>query len=128
MRRRGAVRPYPRLARVNSLVREVLAEEIERLADSDERLALVTVTDVVCEADLRHAIVYLASLSLGAAEALKERRNALQRAIASQVRLKRTPALSFAVDPAIVAGDRIEEALRRRRAGEVGGAQSTEES
>ena len=128
MRRRGPVRPYPRLARVNSLVREILAEEIERLADADERLALATITDVACEADLRHAIVYLASLSPGAAEALEERRSALQRAIASQVRLKRTPALSFAVDPAIVAAERIEEALRRRRAGEIGGAQSAGES
>jgi ribosome-binding factor A len=112
-RRRGPVRPYPRLARVNALVHEVLAEEIERLADADERLALVTITDVACEPDLRHAVVYLASLSPDAAEALEARRRALQATIAAQARLRRTPALSFAVDPAIVAGNRIEDVLRR---------------
>jgi len=121
MRRRGPVRPYPRLARVNALVHEVLAEEIERLVAADERLALVTITDVACEADLRHAVVYLASLSADAAGALEERRRGLQRAIASQARLKRTPTLSFAVDPAIVEGDRIEEVLRHARAGTESG-------
>ncbi len=127
MRRRGPVRPYQRLARVNALVHEVLAEEIERLADADDRLALVTITDVACEGDLRHAVVYLASLAPGAAEALEERRRGLQRAIASQVRLKRTPTLEFVVDPAIVEGARIEEALRRANAAEPGGASSGKE-
>ena len=40
-----AAAPYP-LARVNQLLRQVLAEELERLADADERLRLVTVTSV----------------------------------------------------------------------------------
>jgi ribosome-binding factor A len=129
-RRHGAVRPYPRLARVNALIQEVLAEKIERLAVADERLALVTITAVDCEADLRHAVVYLASLSAGAAEALEARRRGLQRAIATQARLKRTPTLSFAVDPAIVEGNRIEEALRRAGAapGEAGEAGPAKES
>ena len=128
MRRRGPVRPYPRLARVNALVHEVLAEEIERLAVADDRLALVTITDVACEGDLRRAVVYLASLAPGAAEALEERRRVLQRAIASQARLKRTPILEFVVDPAIVEGARIEEALRRANAAQPGETPSGEES
>jgi ribosome-binding factor A len=49
-------RPYPRRARVNEIVREVLADEIERL--SDPRLGLVTVTGVDVSPDLRHATVY----------------------------------------------------------------------
>ncbi len=128
MRRRPPVRPYPRLARVNALVHEVLAEEIERLGDADERLALLTITAVACEGDLRHAVVYLASLSPEAQLALEERRRHLQRALASQARLKRTPTLSFAVDPAIVEGNRIEEALRRANIAEPGGTPPEEGS
>ena len=47
---------YPRTARLNELVREIVAEELERI--DDERLDLVTVVDVVVDADLRRAIVY----------------------------------------------------------------------
>lgn len=99
--------------RVNELLREVVAEELERLADADERLRLLTVTAVASEADLRRATVLLASLDAPADEALGEVRTKLQAAIASQVRMKRTPLLSFAADPAIVQGNRIEEILRR---------------
>jgi ribosome-binding factor A len=108
-------RPYPRLARVNRLVHEVLADEIERLADADERLALVTVTGVLCEEDLRHAVVFFASLPDGAAEALEEHRRHLQGCLGSEIRTKRTPALRFEADPAVATGNRIEDALRRVR-------------
>ncbi len=56
MSRHRPVRRYPRTARVNEVVREVLADELERL--SDPRLGLVTLTDVEVSADLRHADVY----------------------------------------------------------------------
>ncbi len=109
------VAPYPRSLRVNQVLRQVLAEELERLADADERLRLVTVTAVDTSADLRHATVYLSSLSEDADDALVERRTQLQRALGRQVRMKRTPQLEFAVDPAVVAGGRVEDALRRIR-------------
>ena len=48
----------------------MVAEEIERLADADERLRLVTVTAVDTAPDLRHATVYLSSLTEEAAAAL----------------------------------------------------------
>jgi ribosome-binding factor A len=35
-----------------------------------------------------------------------------------QLRLKRTPLLTFEVDPAVVAGGKVEEALRRIREAE----------
>jgi ribosome-binding factor A len=103
------------------VVRQVLAEELERLADADERLRLVTVTSVDTAPDLRHATVYLSSLSEDAGDALGERRAQLQRTLGRQVRMKRTPLLEFAVDPAVVAGSRVEEVLRKLR-GEDGGA------
>jgi ribosome-binding factor A len=100
------------MARVNELLREVLAEELERLSDADDRLGLLTVTAVQARRDLRHATVLLASLPDGAREALEEDRVRLQAVIARQVRMKRTPQLAFAVDPAITAGSRIEDILR----------------
>ena len=112
------VAPYPRSLRVNQVLRQVLAEELERLADADERLRLVTVTAVDTSADMRHATVYLSSLSDDAGDALVERRTQLQRAVGRQVRMKRTPQLEFAVDPAVVAGGRVEDALRRIRSSE----------
>jgi ribosome-binding factor A len=69
---------YARSLRVNQVLRQVVAEELERLADADERLRLVTVTSVDCSPDLRQATVYLSSISDDAAEALEERRLALQ--------------------------------------------------
>lgn len=109
----GGTAPYPRAWRVNQVLRQVVAEELERLADADERLRLVTVTSVDTAADLRHAVVYLDSLEEAAAAALEERRSQLQRAVGRQVRLKRTPQLRFLADPSVAAGERVEEVLRR---------------
>jgi len=109
------VAPYARSLRVNQVLRQVLAEELERLADADERLRLVTVTSVDTAPDLRHATVYLSSLTDDSTAALAERRAQLQRALGRQVRMKRTPQLEFAVDPAVVAGGRVEDVLRRIR-------------
>ncbi len=111
---RGAA-PYPRALRVNQVLRQVLAEELERLADADERLRLVTVTSVDTSPDLRTATVYLSSLSEEAADALAERRPQLQGAVGRQTRMKRTPLLTFSADPAVIEGTRVEEALARIR-------------
>jgi ribosome-binding factor A len=104
---------YARSLRVNEVLRQVVAEELERLADADERLRLVTVTSVDTSPDLRHATVYLGSISDEVAEALEERRAHVQQVVGRQVRMKRTPVLEFAADPAIAAGARVEEVLRR---------------
>ena len=111
--------PYPRTARVNEVLREVVAEALERMADLDDRLRLVTVTAVDTTPDLRRATVYVSSLSDPAAEALAGGRVALQRAIGRQVRLKRTPLLVFAPDPGVAHGRQVEEILRRLRAAEA---------
>lgn len=105
-------RRFPRAYRVNELLREVLAEELERLEDDDERLGMLTITGVESDPDLRHATVFLSSLPEGAEEALAEHRPRLQAAIGRQARLKRTPQLSFAVDPGVRQGEIVEEILR----------------
>ena len=110
---KGSRPSYPRTARVNEVLREVVAGEIERLSDHDDRLLLVTVTAVESEPDLRHATVFVSSLSDTAREGLEQHRVRLQAAIGRQVRLKRTPQLAFREDPGVVEGERVEEILRR---------------
>jgi ribosome-binding factor A len=107
------VHPYPRTARVNALLVEVVATAIERLSDEDDRLSMLTVTAVATEPDLRHATVMLASLNDRAREALDDHRGAIQAAIARGGRMKRTPLLTFEADPVIAAGVAIEDAIRR---------------
>ena len=111
--RAGAPARYPRALRVNQVIRQVLAEEIERLADADERLRLLTVTSVDTSADLRNATVFVGTLDPDSADALEERRPHLQRHLGREVRMKRTPKLRFAADPAVSSGARVEEVLRR---------------
>lgn len=111
---------YPRTHRLNEVLREVLAEEIERLEESGRDL--LTVTGVSVEPDLRNAVVWMASLSEEAEARLEASRIALQAAVARQTRMKRTPRLSFRVDPAVVAGAAVEDALRRVRPGPEGRA------
>lgn len=130
-RRAGAprtARQYPRTARINESLREVLADALERMEDLDDRLGLLTVTAVDCDPDLRHAVVYLSSLDEQEAEALAEARVRLQSAISSQVRLKRTPQLRFEADPAVAAGRRVEEILRTIAPPAEGPDQATEQT
>jgi ribosome-binding factor A len=105
--------PYPRTARVNQILREVISEEIIRLGDVDERLALLTVTDVEVTPDLRNATVFFDSLAGEPAEALEEHRGEIQASVNAQTRLKRTPKLAFRPDPAVAAGSSVEEIIRR---------------
>jgi len=107
-----AVARYPRTARVNHVLQQVIADELERLADLDDRLRLVTVTGVQTDPDLRHATVWVGSMSEATAVGLAEARVRLQAAISKQVRLRRTPLLAFAADPAVIGGQRVEEILR----------------
>jgi ribosome-binding factor A len=107
----GTTRRYPRSARVNEILREVLADALERLEDIDERLGLLTITAVKCDPDLRHAVVFLSSLTDDAEAALSTARVRLQAAISAEVRLKRTPLLRFEADPAVAEGQRIEDIL-----------------
>ena len=100
MARRSRSRDYPRTARLNELLREIIAEALDRI--DDDRLPLVTVTSVDVDADLKRAVVYIASLDEDAddetLEALGEARVRLQGAVAREARIKRTPELVFRID------------------------------
>jgi ribosome-binding factor A len=110
----GTARDYPRTARLNELVREIVADELERI--DDERLTLLTVISVEVESDMRHAVVFFDCLDGAegddeAIEALGESRWRLQGAIARQTRIKRTPELTFRPDPAVRSGELIDGIL-----------------
>ena len=105
-------RRYPRTARLNEVIREIVAEAIEQMVDQDERLELVTITGVDAEQDLRRATVFFTSRHEGADEALEEHRSKLQAEINRQTRFKRTPQLAFVEDPGVSSGWKIEGILR----------------
>ena len=105
--------PYPRSARLNQILREVISEQLVRLSDIDDRLGLVTVTGVETAPDMRMAVVYLDSMSSDVKEVLDERRAQIQSAVNAQTRMKRTPKLTFMADPAIAIGAAVEDVLRR---------------
>lgn len=112
---RGNAPRYPRTARLNELIREIVAEEIERIDDS--RLELIAVTQVNVDRELHQAIVYYDSLTGPEADAeveaaLAEHRKRLQGAIGRQTRLKRTPQLVFRADDVARGAARIEGILR----------------
>jgi ribosome-binding factor A len=133
---------YPRTARVNEVMLEVLADELERM--SDPRLELVTLTGVNVSRDLAHAKVYYPTMTAAAvddrdavpdevAAGLQAAGSHLRGAVGRQMRIRQVPRLEFVVDAGIVSGQRIEDILREihqreASASEHGGAGDEEES
>ena len=106
---------YPRSARLAELLREVLAEELERM--DDERLEHVHITTVDVDSDLNRAIVYYDSLAGEAGdadvlEAFGARRVRLQTAVGRQLHARKTPLLEFRPDDVLRSAERIDQILR----------------
>jgi ribosome-binding factor A len=99
-----------RMRRVNESVRQVLAEALPEL--KDPRLGLITVTAVDTAPDLRHAKVYVSVLGSSRKQrasivGLEAAHGVLQSRIARELRLKRTPQLTFEYDPTVERGVRM---------------------
>lgn len=112
-RRQSGSRRYPRTARLNELVREIVAEELERI--DDERLGFFTVTAVEVDPGIEHAKVIWSDLGASdevVLEVLEEHRPRLQQAVNKQTHMRRTPILSFHADEVERSASRIEEILR----------------
>lgn len=105
---------YPRMRRVNSIIQQVIAEEVEEL--KDPRLGFVSITGVETAPNLRNATVYFSTLDLERAEETRDALQAaaprLRRILGDEVRLKYTPALTFELDRGVAGGERIDEILR----------------
>jgi ribosome-binding factor A len=117
-RQRSGGHRYPRAARLNETLREVIAEELIRI--DDERLAFVTITMIDVDNELNRAIVYFDSLSGEDGDAaivgvLDSHRRRIQSAINRQMRAKKTPVLDFRPDDVIRTAERIEHILRTDR-------------
>jgi len=106
---------YPRSRRVNAIIREVLAEEIERL--TDPRLGFVTVTGVDASPDMRHATIFVSTVDpaqIGdTLKGLTAAAPRLRAVLAREIRTKYTPELMFKADMGVIEGDRIEAILRK---------------
>jgi ribosome-binding factor A len=99
-----------RMRRVNESVRHVLAEALPEL--KDPRIGLVTVTGVETAPDLRHAVVYISVLGsekkrAATLKGLEAAHGVLQSRLARQLRMKRTPQLTFEYDPSVERGVRM---------------------
>jgi ribosome-binding factor A len=99
-----------RMRRVNESVRQVLAEALPEL--KDPRIGLVTVTGVATTPDLRHATVYVSVLGSvrkrrATLQGLEAAHGLLQSRLARELRMKRTPLLTFEYDPSVERGVRM---------------------
>ena len=98
------------MRRVNEAVRAVVAEAVGEL--KDPRIGLVTVTGVSVSRDLREGTVYVAVLGnerkqQDTLEGLQSAHAYLQARVARELRMKRTPQLSFEYDPSVERGIRM---------------------
>ena len=102
------------MRRVNESLRAVLADAIGEL--KDPRIGFITVTGVDTSTDLRQATVYVSVLGSERKRAkslvgLEAAHGVLQRRIASELRMKRTPQLTFEYDPSVERGVRMSKLI-----------------
>jgi len=102
------------MRRVNEAVREVISEGVGEL--KDPRVGFVTVTGVETSADLRHATVFVSVLGKESKRektlaGLAAAHGVLQTRLARELRLKRTPQLTFEYDPTVERGVRMTQLI-----------------
>ena len=103
------------MRRINGLIREVIGAAIPAELE-DPRIGFVTITAVDTSPDLRNARVHVSVLGSDAEreDALRGLRSAhgvLQAVLAREMRIKRTPTLSFHYDDSVERADRLTRLL-----------------
>ena len=98
------------MRRVNESVRQVLSEALLEL--KDPRIGFVTVTGVLTSSDLRHARVFVSVFGNEKKQqksmaGLDAAHGVLQARISRELRLKRTPQLTFEYDRSVEEGVRM---------------------
>ena len=104
-----------RMRRVNEVIREVLGVAISTEL-KDPRIGFVTVTDVDTAPDLRAARVYVSVLGSETEReetlaGLQSAHGFLQGRIGGELRMKRTPTLTFVYDETVERGVRMSQML-----------------
>jgi ribosome-binding factor A len=107
--------PTARMRRVNEVIREVIGAAIATDL-KDPRIGFVTITSVETSPDLRNSRVFVSVLGTeeereATLEGLRSAHGVLQSKIADEMRIKRTPTLTFHYDDTIDQGMRITELL-----------------
>jgi ribosome-binding factor A len=105
-----------RMRRVDEAIRQVLADVLAAEL-ADPRVGFVTVTAVKTSLDLRNAQVFVSVLGDEAAResslaGLRSAHGLLQRRIAGELRLRRTPTLQFEYDSTTDRALRVNALLR----------------
>jgi ribosome-binding factor A len=119
-RRRPAGRQqFSRSDRISEQVREVVANELERIGD--ERLDLVTITGVRIDNELARAEVFYSAMTAEDEGRIDEVREAfddvrwpIQQVVNRTVRARRTPQIEFLPDDTLSSALRIEDILAGR--------------
>lgn len=99
-----------RMRRVNSLLKQAIAEHVADL--KDPRLGFVTITGVETSPDLHNARVFFSVLGAPeerdeSLEALRAASSKIRTQVGHEIRLKFTPRLEFVADQAIELGAHI---------------------
>jgi ribosome-binding factor A len=103
-----------RMRRVNESVRQVLSETLPEL--KDPRIGFVTVTGVETTTDLRHARVFVSVFGSekkqqATLDGLAAAHGVLQARIGRELRMKRTPQLTFEYDRTVEEGVRMSKLI-----------------
>jgi ribosome-binding factor A len=103
------------MRRINESLREIVGDAISTELQ-DPRIGFVTVTAVETSPDLRTARVYVSVLGKpeerdATLDGLRSAHGVLQSAIARQMRIKRTPTLSFHYDETVERAARVSKLL-----------------
>jgi ribosome-binding factor A len=99
-----------RKRRVNEAIRQVLSDAVPTL--KDPRIGFVTITGVQATKDFAYAKVFVSVLGTESEqertlEGLKAAHGVLQARVGRELRLRRTPVLSFEYDPTVERGVRL---------------------
>ena len=103
-----------RMRRVNEAVKQIVSQTIPTL--KDPRIGFVTVTGVETTTDLERATVWVSVLGsdrerTATLDALAGAAGLLQARVNRELRLRRTPQLTFAYDPSVERGMRMSQLI-----------------
>ena len=101
-----------RIERVNTLIRRELSELIQRQLRDPRITGFLSVTAVETSPDLKYAKIYVSGMDVEGdtkvvADVLNAAAGFLRTELATKIRLRRMPELSFFWDSSIERGDRI---------------------